>query len=64
MTTKFDIGQKVYFDLPLTQWGWIQKITISKDHIVYSVLLPTGQIHQKVESSLRNGYQRESEERE
>lgn len=64
MVTKFDIGQKVYYDLPHSGWGWVEKIVISAtDHIVYQVRYPYGEIHYKLESSLRSEYGREKEER-
>ena len=63
MLTKFDIGQKVYFDLPHFGWGWVERINIySADHIVYQVRYPDGEIHHKVESSLRAEYGREEKQ--
>lgn len=62
MTTKFDIGDKVYFDLPFPQWGWVVSIRIVKEHISYEIVMPDGSIHYKVESALRKTYGREKEE--
>lgn len=57
MVTKFDIGDKVYFDLPYSGWGWIEKITIYRpDHITYMVRLPYGEVHYKLEQALRSTY--------
>ena len=58
MITKFDIGQKVYFDLPYQGWGWIESIKISSgDHIVYEVRYPHGEMHYKLEQALREAYE-------
>jgi hypothetical protein len=60
MTTRFDIGEKVYFGL---EFGWVEKITISEGRVVYEVRMPDKSKHFKVESSLRRRYEREKEER-
>ena len=45
MVTKFDIGDKVFFDLPFPQWGWVTSIRIVKEHIAYEIRTPDGSIH-------------------
>ena len=64
MQTEFNIGEKVYFDIPYAGWGWVEKITIrSEDHIVYQVRTPYHEIHYKLEKSLRKTYGGEEKER-
>lgn len=63
MQTKFDIGDKVYFDLP-QGWGWVESIRILKEHIAYEIRMPDGTIHYKIEQALRKEYGRtEKQER-
>lgn len=53
MITKFNIGDMVFFSLPYHGEGFIEKITItSKDTIVYDILIPSGEIVRRLESSL------------
>ena len=63
MNTRFDIGQKVYCELPDTTWGWVEKIVITRDRITYFVRFHDGRTHYKVESALRATYERERTEK-
>ena len=40
--TKFDLGDKVYFDIPDTQWGWVESIRLSVSTSPMRLGCPTG----------------------
>lgn len=61
MTTKFDIGDKVYF---LEGWGWVEEVRITRFGKTYYVRYPDGSHHHKPESSLRKTYEGKKEIRE
>ena len=56
MTTKFDIGDKVYSRQPAGEFGWVEKIIIDKRNITYVVRYPDKELHYKVETSLKKEY--------
>lgn len=60
MTTKFDVGEKVYF---YDGFGWVESIRITQGRVVYEVRTPDKTRHFKVESSLRKTYGGENKER-